>query len=271
MLQPGLLTTLQDLGRKGGHFYAVPASGVMDPDAATIANLLLRQPAGAPLIECTSLAPEIRFHGAGRIALTGADFHWTRNGAPLQLNTVIAIADGDVLAGKHAQDQLRGYIAVQGSWQGRRVYGSASTFLNGGFGGHEGRMLRKGDRLEWHWTPRQAEGIPLLQLRPGPEYDWLTADAKALLRSAAYTVGVESNRMGARLQGPRLDSRAYQLADSVPVLPGFIQLPPSGQPIVVLQDGQVSGGYPRISYLRTEELARFNQVPLGRQVRFRLD
>lgn len=270
--KPGLLTTIQDAGRRGSHFYALPTSGAMDPNAAAIALLLLDQDPASPLIECTSLAPSICFYGPARIALTGADFHWTLNGHSVPLNTALEVQDGDVLNGKHARDQLRGYIAVAGDWQGDKVYGSHSTYLNGRFGGWQGRALQKGDRLEWRWeTAVSKDGIPLIPIQKGPEYDLLSPAAQTQLVSTPYEIAPDSNRMGARLIGPVLDCSSYQLPDSVPVLPGFIQLPPSGQPIVVLQDGQVTGGYPRIAYVRVGDLGRLNRVVLGGRVWFVLD
>jgi biotin-dependent carboxylase-like uncharacterized protein len=270
-IRSGLLTTVQDLGRSGSRFYAIPSSGVMDGNAARIALLLLQEQMDAPVIECTSLAPAIRFHGPARIALTGADFHWTINDQPVALNAVLDIMDGDVLVGKHASDQLRGYLSVAGKWTGEPVYGSHSTYLNGKFGGYEGRILQKGDRIEWIYKEAQDLGVPVIGVRKGPEFEWLSEKAKSILFNSPFTIGVESNRMGARLQGPILESKSYQLVDSAPVLPGFIQLPPTGQPIVVLQDGQVTGGYPRIAYIPERYLGIFNQIPLGKEVRFCLD
>lgn len=267
VIKSGLLTTVQDLGRAGTKFYAIPNSGSMDRNAAMIALLVLNEPIESPVIECTSMAPTIRFLGATRIALTGADFHWTINGEPVPLNAVLHIRKGDLLAGKHAADQLRGYIAIQGQWGGSAVYGSHSTYLSGKFGGHEGRVLQKGDRLEWIAGDSGSE----ILLRKGPEYDWLSEEAKKALLESTFTIGVESNRMGARLQGPHLECTSYHLPDSVPVLPGFMQLPPSGLPILVLQDGQVSGGYPRIAYVPERYLPIFNQIPLGKSVRFRME
>ncbi|MEM7037671.1 MAG: biotin-dependent carboxyltransferase family protein [Bacteroidota bacterium] len=247
IIQPGLLTTVQDRGREGMRKFAIPSAGVMDPEAAAIALLLLRADRDAPVLECTAQAPVIRFHGAARIALTGADFQWTLGGRPVPLNQVLEVADGMVLAGKSAQQGFRGYIAVAGQWQGKALYGSHSTWLEGKFGGVEGRRLQKEDRLEWkpeiaQWTADEGMGTALIALRKGPEYGWLSVAGRATLVGAAFTVRVDSNRMGARLQGPEVECKAYGLAASAPVLPGFVQVPPSGQPIVVLQDGQVTAG-----------------------------
>ncbi|NNJ26212.1 putative protein YbgK [Planctomycetes bacterium LzC2] len=106
-------------------------------------------------------------------------------------------------------------------------------------------------------------------MRPGPEYDWLTPTAQNDLKNGEFRVSPHSDRMGARLEGPTLALRDSALADSVPVLPGMIQLPPSGRPIVLLQDGQTAGGYPRIGYLPTAEVDRLAQIPPRRPFRFR--
>ena len=284
IIQPGLLTTVQDLGRKGSRFFAIPTSGAIDSISAARALLLLQHPPQAPLIECTYLPPAIRFHSPARIALTGADFRWTVNGSPMALNQVLEVKAGDELRGKGAASGFRGYIAVGGKWLGEAVYGSHATYLNGRFGGHEGRALRKGDRLEWGEMEGEfggefegefgfgggiGVGESILPLRKGPEFDWLDSAAKDLLFNSTFTISTDSNRMGARLQGPTLQARAHQLPNSVPVLPGFIQLPPSGQPIVLLQDGQVTGGYPRIAYIPPAHLPTFNQISLGKSLRFR--
>ncbi len=114
IIKPGLLSSIQDRGRKGLAYYAIPGSGVMDANAAKIALLLLHQPADSPLIECTSIAPHIQFHDATQIAIAGADFSWTLNHTPMQVNTVVAVKPGDVLRGKMARDGFRAYIAIDG-------------------------------------------------------------------------------------------------------------------------------------------------------------
>ncbi|MEM0998997.1 MAG: biotin-dependent carboxyltransferase family protein [Bacteroidota bacterium] len=268
IIKPGLLTTIQDLGRSGSRFYAIPVSGAMDPNAAAIALLLLDAAPSAPLIECTSLAPTICFHGAGRIALSGGDFGWRLNERAVPRNQVLAVADGDVLRGGHATDQLRGYLAVGGELSGAGpVYGSYSTYLNGKFGGWQGRRLQKGDRLNWQ-DLAVSEDIFRIPLRQGPEFTWLMPESRKELFDAGFVIGPETNRMGARLQGPVLRCKPDALPDSVPVLPGFVQLPPGGQLIVVLQDGQVTGGYPRVAYLSATALLHFNRIPLGAEARF---
>jgi len=268
ILKPGLMTSIQDLGRRGLAYYAIPHSGVMDENAARIALLLLNQSDDFPLIECTSIAPELKFNSPTRIVVTGADFQWMLNGRTVSRNQLIDINSGDIVKGGFTKDGLRGYIAIDGMLKVNNVYNSYATYSSAGIGGYDGRLLKKGDRLEWVSTPSAARIIPIYK---GPEFDRLSDRSKLQLCENIYKIRADSNRMGARLEGRPLDSASYQLSSSAPVLPGFIQLPPSGLPIVVLQDGQTTGGYPRIAYIRRQELSRFNQVPLGGAFRFKLE
>jgi len=236
----------------------------MDVNAAKIALLLLNKSEDSPLIECTSAAPHILFHDATKIVLTGADFNWKLNKEVVNRNEIIKVQSGDVLKGQFAKEGLRGYLAIKGDFKLEKVHQSYATYINANMGGQEGRLLQKGDVIEWE-NPKAMKGIPICR---GPEFDFLTPLSQGLLIAETFTLGSDSNRMGARLKGPPLESRIYQLENSLPVLPGFIQLPPSGHPIVVLQDGQSTGGYPRIAYIPEKYLSRFNQIGLGGEVRF---
>ena len=263
IIKAGLMTSIQDMGRKGLAYYAIPNAGVMDKNAAKIALLLLNKSEDDPLIECTSSAPHIEFLAPTQIAITGADFQWTVNDEAVQINRVIDIQEGDILKGKFARTGLRGYIAINGKLKIEKIYGSYSTYMNAGLGSLQGRLLKKGDVITWEAANDDFSGGITIPIYKGPEYDCLTEHSKFLLVSEPYTIGSDSNRMGARLKGAALDSSLFQLDNSLPILPGFIQLPPGGQPIVVLQDGQSSGGYPRIAYLQEKYLSVFNQIPLG--------
>lgn len=267
-LKTGLLCSIQDMGRKGLAYYAIPSAGVMDINAAKIALLLLNQAEDSPLIECTAVAPHIRFNNDCQIAISGADFGWTLNNTPITINSVIAIKANDILAGKMATTGLRGYIALQGRLKLDKTYNSFATYTNAKIGGYQGRLLQKGDVLEWETDfLHQSETIPI---QPGPEFNYLSKTSKEQLSTAIYTISQDSNRMGIRLQGQVLESSSYQLGNSLPVLPGFIQLPPSGLPMVILQDGQTTGGYPRIAYVPERYLSMLNQIPLGGSFRFQL-
>lgn len=279
ILKAGLMTSIQDMGRKGLMYYALPNSGVMDEVNALRALDLLELPATQALLECTSIAPHIQFQDATQIALAGADFSWTLNEIPIPANGAINIQKGDVLKGKFAKNGLRAYIAINGTLKLERIYKSYATYTNAKIGGFKGRLLQAGDVLEWENRPRLTLSptimsdlliIPQIPIHRGPEFDCLTATAKEILTSTFYQIGADSNRMGIRLKGKKLESSTYQLRHSLSVLPGFIQLPPSGLPIILLQDGQISGGYPRIAYVPERVLSQLNQIPIGKLFQFLL-
>jgi len=271
------MTSIQDLGRKGLAYYAIPTSGVMDQNAAQLANQLIGNEPSHPIIECTSIAPTLSFLSDAIIAITGAEANWVLNKKKIKTYQLILIKKGDTLSGKQLTNGLRSYIAIKGQIKSQIVYGSASCYLNAGIGGHAGRLFQKGDIIEWEDSTtlipeiifQKNSDIPQkIKTYPGPEYDSLTPESKVLLKTSSFMVSPNSNRMGARLTGAKLQCSTERLLHSVPVFPGVIQLPPSGQPIVVLQDGQTTGGYPRILYIPLTELNRFNQIPIN--IPFRL-
>ena len=271
ILKAGMMTSIQDLGRKGLAYFAIPTSGVMDQNAAKIALLLLNKNEDSPLVECTSSAPEIKFNDETRIVITGADFSWKLNNENINRNTILEIKKGDVLKGQFAKDGLRGYIAIDGDLEIRKIYDSSSTYTNAKLGGFEGRLLQKGDVLKWKDRSFPFFKNKIIPIKKGPEFNFLTEKSAKLLTSNSYKIGIDSNRMGVRLEGEKLESSSYQLKNSLPVLPGFIQLPPSGKPIIVLQDGQTTGGYPRIAYIQEQYLSELNQIPLGGEFQFKIN
>ena len=122
IIKAGMMTSIQDGGRKGFAYYAIPHSGVMDENAAKIALLLLNKAETSPLIECTTIAPHIKFNASTRIAVTGADFGWTINQQKIHRNTVLSIQQGDILKGKFAKEGMRGYIAIEGKLKIDKIY-----------------------------------------------------------------------------------------------------------------------------------------------------
>jgi biotin-dependent carboxylase-like uncharacterized protein len=276
---PGGMTTIQDAGRIGSAFFAFPRCGAMDGQSAGLANVLVRNDRNAPVLESTLVAPRIEFQTHGCFALTGADFGWRLDGRPVERNRVIEVAAGSLLEGGKATGGLRGYIAIAGKWLVERPLGSASSHVVAGLGANQGQPLRAGFELEWE-QPEIQPGTVELVISPGrraknvirtvrgPEFEWLEEESKQLLLEKTYRVSPTSNRMGARLEGPALSVIGKTLPASVPVLPGMIQLTPSGQAIVVLQDGQTTGGYPRIGYVPRSELDAFNQIMIGDPFRF---
>ncbi|MFT6320706.1 MAG: antagonist of KipI [Granulosicoccus sp.] len=270
IIKAGMMTSIQDLGRKGLAYFAIPTSGVMDKSAARIALLILHKNENSPLLECTSSAPEIKFNDETRIVITGADFNWKLNNEPINRNSILSVKKNDILKGNFSKDGLRGYIALDGDLEIEKVYDSFSTYTNAKLGGFQGRLLRKGDILKWENTNFVFSKNKIIPIKKGPEFNLLSEESMELLTSNIYKIGIDSNRMGVRLEGKKLNNTNFQLENSVPVLPGFIQLPPSGLPIIVLQDGQTTGGYPRIAYIQNKYLSELNQIPLGGGFQFQL-
>ena len=270
IIKAGMMTSIQDLGREGLAYYAIPTSGAMDENAARIALLILHKKENSPLIECTSSAPEIKFNNETRIVITGADFNWKLNNESINRNSILSIKKNDIIKGNFSKDGLRGYIALDGDLEIEKVYDSFSTYTNAKLGGFQGRLLQKGDVLKWKNTNLSFFKKRIIPIKKGPEFNLLSEKSIELLTSNIYKIGIDSNRMGVRLEGKKLDDSNLQIKNSVPVLPGFIQLPPSGLPIIVLQDGQTTGGYLRIAYIQNRYLSELNQIPLGGEFQFKL-
>lgn len=296
ILKPGLLTTVQDLGRRGHQREGVPVSGAMDARALRVANLLVGNAEGAAALECASIGPHIRFEADHLIALTGADLGATLNGLPLKQGRPVAVGAGCVLKLGAARAGAWAYLAVAGGLAVPAVLGSSATYLRAGLGGHEGRALKTGDRIEcatptdtghqlWQqlattgagwapagWAPAAAlygaGASHTIRVLQGPEYEQFTAESQQAFWSQEFTLTPASDRMGARLQGPALVRSTTAEVLSSAVTFGTVQVPAAGQPMVLLADHQTTGGYPRIGQVISADLHRLVQVPLGRNVRF---
>lgn len=281
IVKSGMLTLIQDGGRPGLAYFAIPRSGAMDVPAFDLANTLLGNSPITAAIECHFVAPTIRFNSAATISLTGANMKWRIDDQKTHRNRTIEVSAGSVLSGSAAKKSCRGYIGIAGEIQTNSTFNSKSCYLPGQFGGNAGKALASGDELRWI-KPLDAP-FPLsldikslqpdssLAFVPGPEFDWLDQESRDALFMQPFQITPASDRMGARLDGPRLSTAHQQLGDSVPLLPGMIQLTPAGQCIVVLQDGQTTGGYPRIGFLNRQTIQRLNQTPIGETFTFTID
>lgn len=280
VVKPGLQAQIQDQGRPGLAFYAIPKSGPLDGPSADLANVLLGNEQIASVIECHFVPPTLRFESTATICLTGAAMGWTINGRPVKRFRTIPVSSGSLLSGEAAKEGCRAYIGVRGFIETERTYGSAACCETAGFGGNHGRALKAGDRIRWSEAQPLVADVAVdiqtnherklgFRLIPGPEFEWLDQKSQRAVFESTFQVTASSNRMGARLAGPVLSSNGRVLDHSVPVLPGMIQLPPSGQPIVVLNDGQTTGGYPRIGYLPGSQLGAFCQCTIGENFSFK--
>ncbi|GAA0507125.1 biotin-dependent carboxyltransferase family protein [Deinococcus depolymerans] len=276
--RPGLQTTVQDAGRQV-RALGVPAGGAADPVTRRLANALVGNRAGAAGLEVTLGGPTLLFHAPALVSLCGAPFVAELDGAPFPLWRAVAVGAGQTLRVGGTPVGARAFLAVRGGLDLPEVFGSRSTDLRGAFGGLEGRALRTGDRLRYGAappvTPRQAFIAPALHTPLGPEQTLrvtgtsdLTAGLGAALLERPFTVGAQVDRMGARLQeavaAPHDPARA-----SVPNVPGMVQLPPDGRPILLLPDAGTHGGYPTPLVVIRADLPRLGQLRPGDRVTFR--
>ena len=260
VLQPGLLTTIQDSGRWGHQHFGVPVAGPMDRSSHRLGNLLVGNRASCATLEVTLSGPRLAFRRELLFAVTGAPFDLTLDGAPLAMNTVHAGRAGQQLAFGPRRAGARAYVAVAGGIDSPPVLGSRATHVGSATGGLDGRALRAGDRLalgaDVERTARPGEARPgvvrvpdagaRVRMIPGPHDDRFGPRGIATLEAGRYRITADSNRMGYRLAGPPLAQAASSELISGAVPTGAIQVPPSGEPIVLMADHQTTGGYARI-------------------------
>ena len=284
MLAPGLLTTVQDLGRPGFEAEGVARGGAADPVSLRVANRLVGNPDEAAALEMTLVGGAYRFDGRTVAGIAGSDLDacWERapgGRVPLRPWSAIRIEAGDILRFGSTRDGARAYLAVPGGIAVPRVLGSASTHLPSGIGGHLGRALRKGDVLEAAGaggTLREVDSGPLreivfrttLRFVDGPQHDWFDAEAKGALAAGVFLVEESSDRTGVRLSGPWPSVRSSLSMWTEGVLPGQIQVTPDGRGIVLGVDGPTTGGYPKIASVLAADLSALGQLRPRDRVRF---
>lgn len=283
VLTLGLLTTVQDSGRHGLRHLGVGCAGALDAFSLQIANLLVGNNAGAAALEITLAGPRLRFEGAARIALCGADIDAHVGELALPGWRPIDLPAQTELAIGHCRHGARAYLAIAGGIDVPPVLGSASTDLRGGFGGLDGRVLRSGDRLALGSGDVIAANVIQIApwwIDPTPDFDFdLPALARVLpgsdamsppdaLFAQAWQVSSRSDRQGQRLEGAALALVDTRERISEPVTSGTVQLPTDGKPIVLLADAQTHGGYPRIGHVVTADLPRLAQLRPGETLRF---
>ena len=272
----GLLTTVQDLGRPGFGRFGVSVSGAMDRLALVVANRLVGNPDGAAALELTASGPEVEILHDLVFALAGANLSPALDGEPIEAWRAHRAGAGRMLTFGPRRQGARCYLAVAGGIAVPQVFGSAATDLGAGIGGLDGRPLRAGDELSVGAAPVKPEGQlhpPLLAawadpftLRFVPE-DGGPCDL-ASFTSVTWRVSPRSDRTGYRLDGSTLPVPAAATMISEGIAPGTIQLPPDGQPIVLMADRQTVGGYPRIGAVIAADLPKAAQLWLGHEVRF---
>jgi antagonist of KipI len=284
VLDGGLLTTVQDLGRLGYQRYGVPASGALDPFALRVANRLVGNSEDAAGLEVTLIGPRLRFLADSVIAVAGADLSPSLDGERAATWEPFAVTTGSVLSFADANDGVRAYVAVAGGGiDVPVVLGSRSTHVRSRLGGFEGRALQAGDRLQApsREAPRHvaARRLPqdqvpryghshALRVVLGPQADAFTPHGVDTLLSAEYTVSGQSDRIGCRLQGPSIEHATSPdiVSDGTPN--GAVQVAGDGMPMVLLADRGTTGGYTKIATVITVDLPSLAQAATGDTVTF---
>jgi biotin-dependent carboxylase-like uncharacterized protein len=278
VLRPGPLATVQDLGRPGYAHLGVGRSGAADRDSLRLANRLVGNPEGAAGLEITLGGFAARFGCRAVVALTGAPCPVRLSGRATHLYGPVEVGVGDELVLGAPSRGVRTYLAVRGGLDVPAVFGSRSTDLLGGLGPDAlapGSRLPVGTSTAGYPTVEVAP-VPALPAEPtlpvlaGPRADWFAPGALELLGSQPYEVTAASNRVGVRLAGPGLAHAAERELPTEGMAEGSLQVPPSGQPILMLADHPVTGGYPVIAVLDEAALPLAGQLRPGDRVRFRV-
>jgi antagonist of KipI len=284
VVEPGLLTTVQDLGRFGYQRVGIPPSGPMDRAAFVVANRLVGNHDGTAALECTIKGPRLEVRQAAVVAVTGALMGFTINGQEAPSWTAVGARPGDVLGFQMASAGCRSYLAIAGGIDVPPALGSRATYLRGRLGGLGGRALQKGDTLPVGAPPLEAarEGRAVAPaLRPaypaerecrvilGPQDDRFTPEGIGAFLKGPFEVTPQADRMGYRLKGPAIaHARGHDIvSDGIPL--GGIQVPGEGQPIVLLVDRQTTGGYTKIATVIGVDIGAIGQIRPGQRVRFR--
>ena len=295
VLAPGVLTTVQDRGRFGFAKYGVGPSGAMDQRALRITNLLLGNDDGAAALEVTAGGLRLEFMDRAVIAAGGADVEIAISGVEVPAWRAVHVQKGAVLELGSIRWGWRTYVAVAGGVDVPVIMGSRSTHARSGFGGLDGRALRAGDILRIGRTGRPEEymhvdgaGGPVpfalsdrflddparlynmdrVRIVRGPHWDMLDDNDAAALVSATFHVSERSDRMGYRLSGRSLGSVRGTELISTAVTTGTMQVPPGGEPILLLADRQTTGGYPMVAHVITADLGAVGQIRPGDEIRF---
>ena len=270
VIQPGLFTTIQDGGRHGFRNIGIPTSGFMDQESAWAANELVNNNKDESLLEITLTGPTLIFNCNCVISITGGDFNPLINNLPVKMYQSINVSSGDILKLNNTINGARSYIAISGGLNVKSLFGSKSFFSNISDSYH----LKKGDEIK---VSKKSESQILkldklkfnlnrfMKVFRGPEYDLLSTNSKKKLFKNEFTINT-NNRMAYNLEETlQVDIKTII---SSPVLPGSVQLTPSGKIIILHRDCQTTGGYPRILQLDTNSLNNLSQLKSNDKIKF---
>lgn len=298
IIKPGLQVTIQDTGRFGYQRYGVIVNGVMDQLAHRIGNILVGNLGDEASLEMTMKGPEIEFEEDALISLTGGDLSATLNGQSVKRWRPIYVKAGTILKYGGCTSGCRGYLTVAGGIDVPVIMGSRSTYLRAEFGGFEGRALKSGDQLkigelsdqskeifdqlantdqpfvesDWFsasdWGSENTEQH-VIRFIPGREWSEFTDESQHLFTETEFQLTPQSDRMGFRFKGERLERSEQIEMISEAVTFGTVQVPSEGNPIILLADRQTAGGYPKIAQIASVDFSKVAQLKPGEKVRFK--
>ena len=284
ILEPGILTTVQDLGRYGFSQYGVPPSGALDPYSFRIANLLAGNAEEEACLEATVMGLKMKALRDVVVSITGGDLSPTLNGESLEMWKTHLLVEGDIISFKSVRKGCRAYLAINGGFVVPKIMGSSSTYLSGRFGGLGGRALRRGDILYIPGRPSSLDKLglrfpndlippfekeALLRVIFGPQDHHFTQNGFQTFCASSYQVTPQCDRMGVRLEGPKIE-RQSDVEESIiseGLISGAIQVPGDGKPIIILTE-VVTGGYTKIATVISTDLTKVAQMKPGDRVRF---
>ena len=284
IISSGLQTTVQDLGRAGWRHMGVPESGGADKFSLKLANFILGKSFNSPVLECTLTGPTLKFSSPYSVTITGADMNPKINNKEVEMNQVIEVEPNDILSMDNCSKGCRSYIAFSEDILAEDFLGSTSTYLPAKLGGIEGLPLTEGSVI--NTKPCKLEtnsltkadfklGSPFenkwtIRVIKGPEYDFIKEPSKKIIFSSIFTVSNDSNRMGNRLTGVKVDISNNNQMISCPMAPGTIQCPENGLPIILGCDSQTLGGYPRILQIAAADLHLIGQLRPNDSISFEM-
>ncbi|MBP1913829.1 antagonist of KipI [Lederbergia galactosidilyticus] len=284
VMKPGMQTTIQDLGRYGGQSLGISVCGAMDQWAARIANILLNNYEDEAVLEMTFQGPTLAIEEDLILAIFGADMNASWNEKKLPQGKPIFAKKGDVLSFGYARDGVRAYLAVKNGFFLEKVLDSYSTDVKAKIGGLNGRPIKEGDILPAKGMlpplpPNQSfpyyidnnyldkNDSPIRFIR-GRQYHWFSKESLQTFESSSFTIEPDSDRMGYRLSGPTLERKESKELMTEGTTFGSIQIPPNGQPIILMADRQPTGGYPKIGEVIRSDLPRLSQMRPGSKLSF---
>ena len=283
VVKAGLLTTIQDAGRRGYQRFGMAVSGAVDVHSYIYGNILVGNEPTEAVLECTLMGPTIEFTSASIIAVTGGNLTPRINGEEITMYKAIKVNEGDTLSFGHVQSGCRAYIAFAGGLDIDVIMESRSTYIKAGLGGHHGRNLQDGDVVEFRKENAAVDNLELREMDPpiawtgeyvvrvvlGAEEDRFTDKGINTFLTSEYKVSNSFDRMGVRLEGDAIEhvGDANIISNGIPF--GAIQVPDSGQPIIMLSDRQTVGGYTKIGTIINIDMPMIAQAKSGDRIRFK--